>query len=384
MVPGKRYRDTSSIDYEKRARLAEAYGKVPDGKWLISVRTVEGIELRLVDAPEGFSKPTLSPIGIPEKVGRYHKVARRYRDGKDRHEVSRAQLSRAVKIVHVVANESESRGWKVTPSPGEVNDYGDSVWSGPSDGILTIEADGHEYGLRIVEEGVHPRGSWKKEVERYRYSNYWPGGGEKPDGPYDANATGKLKLELIDGSRYDHAGRQSSWADRQSWNLEDSLPHLFREIEGRVIESERIAEQRRIEAEARAEEERLAKEEQERSWFAHIGNARKKLLEETRAETLRKQSESWHETERLRNYCSAVEAQYGDLPETREWLTWAEQYIAALDPLKEPPVAPASADETIEALQGFMPEGWSAKGPEFEYSPQRGHHLPYRGWRNGF
>mgnify|MGYP001442274701 FL=1 len=158
------------------------------------------------------------------------------------------------------------------------------------------------------------------------------------------------------------------------------MPHLFREIEGRIVESERIAEQRRIEQEAREEAERLAREERERLWNGHMRKARAMLLEEHRAAALRKQSESWHEAERLRTYCAEVESRYGDLPATRDWLDWAEQYVAGLDPLTEPPVSPENAQETLEALQQFMPEGWSAKDPELGYSPQRGHHVPFRGW----
>ena len=50
------------------------------------------------------------------------------------------------------------------------------------------------------------------------------------------------------------SGRQSRFGDRQSWALETRLPHLFKEIEERIIElcardeAERVNEEREAEA----------------------------------------------------------------------------------------------------------------------------------------
>lgn len=91
---------SDSAGFESRARLAQEQGEVPDGKWLICVRTGDGKELRLIDRTQKPSPDLgqLVPIEIPERVGRYHPKVRRLRDDKARHEVSRAQVPRMVKI----------------------------------------------------------------------------------------------------------------------------------------------------------------------------------------------------------------------------------------------------------------------------------------------
>lgn len=48
----------------------------------------------------------------------------------------------------------------------------------------------------------------------------------------------------------------------------------------------------------------------------------------------------------------------------RQWLSWARLYVARLDPLRKPPLMPDPPEETPDALQAFMPNGWSVHGPE--------------------
>jgi hypothetical protein len=57
------------------------------------------------------------PIIVPEKVSRYHAAARRVRESRERHEVSRALLPRATRIIHAIAIEDERRGWSALASP---------------------------------------------------------------------------------------------------------------------------------------------------------------------------------------------------------------------------------------------------------------------------
>jgi hypothetical protein len=52
-------------------------------------------------------------------------------------------------------------------------------------------------------------------------------------------------------------------------------------------------------------------------------------------------------------------------PNTAGWLTWARTHILRLDPLTEPPTMPEAPEASPDALQAHLPEGWSARGPEY-------------------
>jgi hypothetical protein len=351
-VPRRRWQEPGGIDYENRALLAERYGRVPAGKRLEVVPLKEELEIRLPDAPGDPGRAELVDIEIPEKVSRYHEAARRFRDEKARHEVSRSQLQRAVVIIHVIAIEAERRRWSVSPT----------------DGGLKIAAGGHDFHLELHEKGVKTRGQWEKEVERYRsvprVSPFYRDR-EIPSGPYDAGATGELNLGLGVERSWIFRGRQSRWGDRASWKLEERLSHVFREIEERIIKADRVAEEERVAAERAAEEARRAAEERERQWHSLMERAKKRLVESQRAAVLRSQEQAWREAERLRKYCDAMEAAYGGHSESAEWIAWARDFASRLDPLSERPSMPEAPEETPEALQEHLPEGWSVDGPEY-------------------
>lgn len=350
-VPRRRWQDPDGVDYENRALLAERYGKVPAGKRLEVVPLKEDLEIRLLDAPGDPGRAELVDIEIPQKVGRYHEVARSFRDNKAEHEVSRSQLQRAVVLVHLIALEAERRGWSVS-----------SICGG-----LKIAAEGHDFNLDIQEKGVKTRGQWEEEVQRYRTvprDSYFYRDREIPSGPYDAGATGELNLQLRVEQPWIFRGRQSRWGDRTSWKLEERLSHVFREIEERVIKADRVAEEERVAAEKRAEEARRAAEERERQWHSLMEQAKKRLVESQRATVLRSQEQAWREAERLREYCDAMEVAHGKHPESAEWIAWARDFASRLDPLSERPSMPEPPEETPEALQEHLPKGWSVHGPE--------------------
>lgn len=371
-VPQRSWYDKrGTVNYRNRALLAERYGKVPAGKRLdvVSISDAE-LELRLLDDPGNPGRPELVEIAIPEKVARYHPAARRFRDDKAHHRVSRALLSRAVRIVHVLATEAERRGWSVPSSTHS-----------EASGWLTIETGGHDFWIDLSEKGVKERARWEQEVERYSQAfRYWRahGDGERyPHGPYDKGATGALNLHLSSRREHIFKGHQSNWGDRASWKLETRLPHVFREMEERVFKADRVEEEERVAAERRAKEQRRAAEERERQWHVLMERARRSLVETQRAALLRAQEQEWREAERLREYCDAMEAAHGQEPESAEWIAWARDFATRLDPLSEPPVMPEPPEETPEALQEHLPQGWSVRGPEYGR-----HHLSgYRGLR---
>ncbi len=163
---------------------------------------------------------------------------------------------------------------------------------------------------------------------------------------------------------------------RASWQLEERLPHVFREIEARIVKADRAEEEERIAAEKRAEDERRAAEERERRWHLLMDRARSSLVETHRAALLRSQEKAWREAERLREYCDAMEAAHGGSSGSAEWIAWARDFASRLDPLGEPPIMPEPPEEAPEALQEHLPDGWSVRGPEYGR-----HYLPsHRGF----
>ena len=152
-------------------------------------------------------------------------------------------------------------------------------------------------------------------MRRYRnVSPDWPltATATLPSGAYDADAAGRLKLELHTERGWIYSGRQSRWADRASWVLEERLPHLFREIEERIAEAEYTAERERIEAEKAAEAARRAAEERKRTWKVLMCQAEERLVESHLGNTFARESDSWHRAETLRRYCAAMDAAWGE------------------------------------------------------------------------
>jgi|GEM_PF-1716837 len=368
-VPRTGWGRRGGVDYRHRALLAQRSGKVPPGTRLDVAVVADELEIRLCEAPGAGARAELVEVAVPGKVGRYHPVAKQFREDIDAHEVSRAQLRRAARIVHAVAIEAERRGWTVESSPGS---HDEPEPRSSKEVCLRIAAGGHDFRLRVYEKGVRARGSWERQVECYReFATRWDsyGRGQASSGPYDAEATGELNLELQTSDSWIFSGRQSRWGDRRSWALEERLPHLFREIEERIAEADRVEEEKRIAVQKAAEERRRAAEERERQWHLHMERARRELVEAQRAEALRAQVSAWHDADLIRKYCDAVEVAYGDDAKSAEWIEWARHLADRLDPLDEPPTMPDPPPETLESLQRFLPEGWSAEGPEFVPRP---------------
>ncbi len=365
-VPRRGWYSADGVDFEKRARLATRQGKVPDGKQLIVTAVERELEIQLVDAPgRSYRRAELSPIKVPDRVGRLHPAARHFRERSERHEVSRGQLARATRIVHAIAAEAERRGWAVEGSSDSENGYGRSSWTGTKDGHLVIAVKEHVFTLRLQEKGVHSRGRWDEEVRLYRNvsrDTSFYRDREIPSGPYDAAATAQLELELNPGAR--HGGRQSRWSDRRSWTLEERLPHLFREIDERIVEHEHHEEDRRIAAEKAAKVAQREAQQRQRKWSLLMDRAAERLLQEHRTTELRKQTDAWHQAERIRCYCDAAQAAYPDRADTAKWLEWARAFATTLDPLTERPTTPELSEVCLEELQPYLPVGWSALGPE--------------------
>ncbi len=227
------------VDYEQLVLAANRYGKVPPGMRLTTtVLAWPDVQIRLEPAIPG-TDVARRPVPVPDRVARYHPVVVQFRDRSDRHEVSKALLPRALRLLHALATEAERRGHTVTLAPDPHTAYGRDRWTGSQDGHVAVTVDGHPQALRLLEVGMPSRAHWER-------TNYFS------RRPYAANtATGQLRIELTGyGGR---EGRTCRWADGKRSSLEEKLPDVLAEIEIRAAEDTHREREARQQA---AEEQR--------------------------------------------------------------------------------------------------------------------------------
>jgi hypothetical protein len=358
-VPRKRWNEADGVDYERRARLAETYGRVPRGSRLIvKTASVDELLIELVtDATVAANVDeerslALAPVPVPMRLTKYHRVAREFRDRTNLHEISRKALPRALRIVHALAVAAERRGYAIACVRVREDSYGRTEWKPAQDGQLVFTINGHDLRVRIWEKGAGQRGPYERQMTR------WKNDREQPyrlmqfvarPKPYDNAATGELSVEAL-SSAY---GRQKAWGDRSRWKLEERLPNLLREVELQAVE----AEERRL---AREREEA----ERQSQWEAAMERAKRAAVENHRRDVLRDRVRAWEEADAIRAYCAAVEARYGaDAiaadPGAAEWLALARGHA---DSVQQLPQMPADPEITHDVLKPYL-AGWSPYGP---------------------
>ncbi|HXJ49308.1 MAG TPA: hypothetical protein VNF91_09095 [Candidatus Acidoferrum sp.] len=337
-VPRRGWGSRSDVDYEQRARIAQLHGKTPPGMRLTTRYVESELEIRLEDAIPG-TEVALRPVPVPKRVTSLHPVAQQFRDNTASHFVSRTQLPRCVRVIHALATEAERRGFSVSiVQPG-----GERARPQRSDdGHLVISIRGHAYGLKVVEEKVSNRGAFDAETAYRRRVNYPEYLKPRTRTRYDQDGTGRLQISC--NGYGDRGGRPATWADRNSWALEDKLPALLRELEVRAAEDDYRAIELQREAERRERERELALEA-----------ARQRFLEQHRAQILREQVAAWLDARAIRDYLALLEERYGDREESVEWIDWIHRYVDQhVDPLASPPRMPPEPEVSPHDLRPFL------------------------------
>jgi hypothetical protein len=336
------------VDWRQRAYAAQRHGKVPDGKHLAVSRGREGFVIDLVDGQTG-NELGAEEIHVPARLTKYHRVARQFRDRTDLQQISRKALSRALRIIHALALEIESRGHRIECATAPQHDHrGRRERNAKDSAHFVVTIKDHDLELRIYEKGVGLRSAWEQQKTYYEENrlNFRLGYLPSRPTPYDKNATGQLNISLLGHSR-----RQTSWGDRKRWKLDDRLGQVLRELETQAVE---------------AEERRLAREreaaERQRQWEAAMANAERRFVEEHQLAVLRRRVQAWQEADAIRAYCDAVEARHDQAatqPDTAAWLQLAREHA---DRLQRLPTMPADPEISKEDLKPYLGR-WSPYGP---------------------
>jgi hypothetical protein len=229
-VPRPGWPRRGEVDWENRAHLAAVYGKVPAGKRLaVTVALPDELQIELVDAAHG-APDAAAPVPVPAKVGRHHPVVRQFRERAERHEVSRAALPRALRILQGLVVEAERRGYRAELAPArEQPRHGRSGWSGSKHGHVLLSVGECTAAVRVTEDGLPSRAHWEYTHRSYSY-------GPRGRKPVDAAAADRVRgqrdraavPEFVTGCG--GYGRPAKWADRQSWALDDKLPELLQSL----------------------------------------------------------------------------------------------------------------------------------------------------------
>jgi len=326
----------TGVDYDTLAQAANRYRKVPPGTRL-TTRTLPWPDMEVRLEPDEASWPaTPQPVPVPAQVAAYHPAVAAFRDRTERHEVSPAQLPRACRLLHALAVEAERRTHTAAVASDPPSRYLSSSWSSTVNGHLTITVAGRPYALRIREDGLSARGAFNRT--------------NPPGTPYPTRAgTGQLHLAIVGYSSGDgHVGR---WADGKHDRLEDKLPAVLAELERRVAADHRIFEQ--VNQPIRDAEDRR------RTARAH---ARAAYIETERARHFTDQVRRWQLTPHATEFLAAARdeitrraADGQDVTAAEQWLTWAEQHVTNLDPLRGELALPAVTEPTPEQLRPFLP-----------------------------
>ncbi|MFF3764990.1 hypothetical protein ACFYYR_13015 [Streptomyces sp. NPDC001922] len=326
------------IDYAKRHIL------LPEGKRIESLRMWNrDLQISLIEGPHPNSlrqRPDEAPpVRVPTQLRSPHPVVAALKDDEARLVMPAPLRRRSLLLLQGLAAEAVRRGHKVkgheVPSRHRSRAYTYNGRHYPSsysrrEGELDLAVDGYTYTVTIQQE--FPQST-------------------------DPERAKSLVIEI----GYSQASRQSRWADRKRWVLEDILGAVLREVETRAVED----------AQRKVDEER-AKADREIRWRAAMEKAKALAAQEQYAEVLRAQAGQWQEAASLSAYCNALErrleeAAVGEdkaaVASARGWLAWARRYVQSLDPLTHLPAMPIAREPRPEELAPYL-NGWSPHGPE--------------------
>jgi hypothetical protein len=327
--------------WDNLVSAATRHNKVPVGKVLAVERGGNWNErvITLTDAPAWMSLH-LVPVPVQDQLRRPHPAITAIRDDGVAMNVSRASRPRALRLLDALAKEACRRGYVVrTPKPGS----GYSRAKGLLEIVITDTAliiDLDELHDRVPHT---PTAKEIKDKERYSWTRI---------PTHDQVPSGRLRLRILTGAPV----RQDKFTDTKTIDLAERMALVLQELELRAA----AFEERRLQ---RAREE-VARRQR---WEQRIRQAKVVALDNHRAGVLLDQVARWRQCHDIDAYLGAAAGVIAGLTgeeqeQAAQWLAWAQEYRARIDPLAAAPRMPSDPTFTPEDLKPFM-GGLSPYGP---------------------
>lgn len=187
---------------------------------------------------------------------------------------------------------------------------------------LLLTAAGERLPVSVVERLEQKDHVLTAEEEKRAASGYRRGIPK-----YDEFAGGRLQLFM-----YGEAGARTSWSDTKTRTLDRQLGSIVVAAESEV---HRRREHRRAEELRRKEEERRRAAEEEARLSKRRQQARAKYQEELGAD-LGRAASAWSDVQAIRSFLDAVREAIPSSQRsarTTAWLSWADSFVGATDPL---------------------------------------------------
>lgn len=235
-------------------------------------------------------------------------------------DVGEGNIDRAVSILTEVQTRFEERSWRAATGDG---------------GSIVVGEDRVELLLSEGTQRVPHIPTLREVRDRQRYGSWIP--------EQDVVRSGRLELSVTNAA---YLGVRQKWADGKRQRIEDILDSFVEGIQtaANAIKARRLE---REEQQRRWEEERRQREERERL----------ESIERIRGAVLRQQAATHEEARRLRAYIEAVKTDSRTTDENamgvQEWLAWAENHVANLDPLTQGLPTLLTEDEALRLRWTF-------------------------------
>ena len=331
--------------YEARVAAAIRFGKVPEGKQLITEggRWSNEYVVRLRDAPEWLNA-VLEPVPIPTTLRNPHPVVVALQQPDTLRGIDRSARQRALLIIQSLAVESSRRGYTVKATEMKPDRYGYQRVETKDHFSIAVGNDSFSIEFRQSVDRI-PHEPTKAELhEAERHSWY-----SLPK--FDVKPGDRLSLQ-ISGP---HEHRQSKWADSATDRLEEHLAQILQEIELRA-EAGELARLAAIAAAA----------ERHRQWEQAMERAKLDYREATLAQTFEREVSDWLRVNQNRSYLSEMKSLIHtmdpvDAIRATEWFEWASKWVESLDPFQRqigmPTVPVPKSQDLVQFLHSWSPYG---------------------------
>lgn len=292
------------------------------------------------------------PVTVPDKVARYHQVAREFLDDKNSQYVTKEHVSRAARILHTITVEGERRGLTVLSRSEAIKKLRSDRRDWRQRTNLCFETEHGDYGFEIWETGGESdeRINWDQRESRIRRGTpAWMLNGY-------AVFKGTGKLNMRQGAPPSSYG-SPTFGDRKIVRLEDRITEAFIRFEMWQLEWVHRKEQWRIE-----------KERRQRAWENAMANAKVAYAAQARWDYFMSLVKETERLERYEHFLERAKQQAESLPTEQRliavgFLSEVEERLRGNNPLLAPErLVPESKEPKPDDLEPFL-RGWSPYGP---------------------